>query len=163
VKDYERNRYSSLKKMRKLQDLTIGVAASPYLEHALHRWLPNARIKQIQSPRQFLRGEMAEMDAVFFSAEAGGAWTLIFPQYAVARPTELGARLPAAIAMPRGQGDLLNLVDSWLTAKLESGYVSQLFDHWVMGKLPEDREPRWSILRNVIGFGRDQQAQETGS
>jgi hypothetical protein len=63
--------------------------------------------------------------------------------------------------MPRHQGDLLNLVDSWITTKLESGYVSKLFDHWVMGKQPDDREPRWSILRNVIGFGRDEETDET--
>jgi Na+/H+-dicarboxylate symporter len=161
VKDHERNRYSSLKKMQKLEDLKIGVATSPYFEHPLHRVLPNARTEQIRSPRQFLRGEIPEMDAVFFSAEAGGAWTLVFPQFAVARPTDLSARLPAAIAMPRHQGDLLNLVDSWITTKLESGYVSKLFDHWVMGKQPDDREPRWSILRNVIGFGRDEETDET--
>lgn len=161
VKDHERNRYSSLAKMRKIEDLTIGVPSSPYFEQPLTRILPDARIKQIESPRQFLRGEISEMDAVFFSAEAGGAWTLVFPQYAVARPAELSSRMPAAIAMPRQQGDLLNLVDSWITTKLESGYVSKLFDHWVMGKQADDREPRWSILRNVIGFGRDKEAAQS--
>ena len=77
----------------------------------------------------------------------------MFPQYAVARPVDLSTQIPAAIALPRGQAELLNVVDSWITVKRDSGYVQELFNHWVMGKEPEDREPRWSILRNVLGVG----------
>jgi hypothetical protein len=31
--------------------------------------------------------------------------------------------------------------------------IEALYDHWILGRNPREREPRWSILRNVLHVG----------
>jgi len=49
-------------------------------------------------PRAFLRGERQEIDAFLLSAEAGSAWTLIYPKFAVAVPRIDVLALPVGYA-----------------------------------------------------------------
>jgi hypothetical protein len=30
--------------------------------------------------------------------------------------------------------------------------VEELFDHWILGRGAEEKQPRWSIIRDVMGW-----------
>ena len=42
-------------------------------------------------------------------------------------------------------------------ARLDNGLQQRLFDYWILGKSGEERPPRWSILRDMLGVGLDQE------
>jgi Na+/H+-dicarboxylate symporter len=155
VKDHERSRFSSLAKMRGRTDLTIAIPGTRLAQHSAAVSLPGASLTKLPSPRPFVRGEAAEVDALLMSAEAAGAWTLIYPQFSVAVPSDLSIKIPVAIALPRGQGDWLNYVDSWLGMAEGTGMIRRLHARWILGRDLGGDEPRWSILHDVIGVERD--------
>ncbi len=43
-------------------------------------------------------------------------------------------------------------LDYWVTLRKEDGTIEENYDHWILGKSPYKKEPRWSILRNVLGW-----------
>ena len=112
---------------------------------------PRAKLTPVDSPRAFFKGEYG--DAVMLtSAEAGSAWTLLYPHYGVAIPGGLSVKAPAAIALPAGDQDYVTYINTWLLLTEKNGFMSQLYDYWILGEEYHPREPRWSIMRNVLGL-----------
>jgi hypothetical protein len=35
---------------------------------------------------------------------------------------------------------------------IEEKFIEELFDHWILGQGAEDEQPRWSIIRDVLGW-----------
>ncbi len=60
---------------------------------------------------------------MLLGAEAGSAWTLIYPQFTVAVPLPKPVKVPMAYAMPRGEHDMGKFVNTWLELK-KKGYGS---------------------------------------
>ena len=101
VADHRREEFNRRERVRKIKSLKVGVLDVPYYVAKVRDYLPNAEIVTLASPRQFFRGEV-ELDALAYSAEAGSAWTLVYPQLqrgdSVARPARDPDRLPDAQA-----------------------------------------------------------------
>ena len=87
-------------------------------------------------------------------AESGAAWTLIHPDYTVVVPQPDPVELPTAIGVARGAGELLDVVDEWVLYATSEGITDRAYEYWILGRGAEDRPPRWSILRDVLGWGR---------
>jgi Na+/H+-dicarboxylate symporter len=155
VPDHQRTKFADLDKVRALGPLTIGVPLAGYVGRVLKSSLPEVEFVPIESPRRFLRGEAPGLDTVIWSAETGSAWTLIYPSFSVAVPRGLSVHVPGAYALPRGQEELRIFVNRWLDLKLADGTTQALFEHWILGESVGSEEPRWSIMRNVLGWGRD--------
>jgi ABC-type amino acid transport substrate-binding protein len=152
VRDHDRGRFSSLAKLRKIPELKIAIPENRFFEEPASRWLPDATLVPVSSPRGFLRGELEDVDGMLGSAEAAGAWSLIYPQFSVAVPTDLSVRFPMAFALPQGQPDWLNFVDSWIALATTSGIVDRAFSRWILGQEIRAEKERWSILGNVLGW-----------
>lgn len=52
----------------------------------------------------------------------------------------------------QGADDLTRLIDEWILAAESAGIIEQGFDYWVMGRGAKSTEPRWSIIRDVLGW-----------
>ena len=61
--------------------------------------------------------------------------------------------MPFVYALPRNDEDLEEFVDFWIELQRSSGRVQDLSDYWIRGKGVVKPEPRWSILRDVFGWG----------
>jgi hypothetical protein len=133
--------------------ITVGVPQSGYVGRLLSSSLPEASFVPVESPRPFLRGEAPGLDAVIWSAETGSAWTLIYPSFSVAVPRGLNVQVPGAYGLPMGQEALQIFVNRWLDLKLADGTTAALFDHWILGKDAVSHGRRWSIMRDVLGWG----------
>jgi hypothetical protein len=41
-------------------------------------------------------------------------------------------------------------VSYWIELQQKGEIIKQLYAHWILGKAAEEKEPRWSIIRNVL-------------
>jgi ABC-type amino acid transport substrate-binding protein len=151
VPDHQRKQYTNMDSLKTRSDLTLGVVqADPAFSRWVQRGLPMAKLVDIPSPRAFLRGERPELDAVVYSAQGGSAWTLIYPNFSIVVPTNLQVRIPMAYPLPQGDETWSRFVSVWVELNRKNGTVDKLFDHWIGGGGATAKEPRWSVIRDVL-------------
>ena len=150
VPDFDRRRFASAEALQKESDLTLAVPPIDYFERIVQEMFPDARIVSAASPRLYLRGEIPEADALVFSAESGSAWTMVYPDFTVVVPQGLDFKTPIAYAIPKADGDMKAFLDAWLALKKSNGMIDEFYRHWILGEDAVIREPRWSVLRDVL-------------
>ena len=151
VSDSRRGTFSSLEKVRELEGLRLGVVSSlGSLTRKVEQALPDATVVPLESPRPFFRGREKNVDALLFSAEAGSAWTLLYPAYSVAIPRPVVGRVPLAYAVAQRDLQLKDFLDQWLELKKSEGVVDRFYRHWILGEGAQNTQPRWSILGDVL-------------
>jgi Na+/H+-dicarboxylate symporter/ABC-type amino acid transport substrate-binding protein len=151
VPDHERERFSDPELLREMEDLTIALVSSHYFVPRINRLLPNARIVYLEAAEDFFAESGHDAHALLLSAEEGAAYTYRYPRYAVAR-SRADIRLPAAYAVPKGDIEMMEFVSNWIDLKRKDGTVNALHDYWMLGGAARPREPRWSIIRDVLGW-----------
>ena len=60
--------------------------------------------------------------------------------------------IPLAYVVGEGDERLRLFLNTWIDIMLRDGTVAELQDYWVYGKSAQPRRPRWSIIRNVLGW-----------
>lgn len=151
VEDYRRDDFSTWDAIRRLPHPRIALAAqSPYYRSYLEGLVPRAEVVPIDSLRDFFRTGDGGFDAAATVAEAGSAWTLVYPAYTVTVPLPNPVKIPLAYPMPRGERALLDFVNAWIELKRRDGTLDTVYNHWILGKGAERKEPRWSVVRNVL-------------
>ena len=73
----------------------FGVVNDPDIQQIVNRRLPNADVVEIRRFADFFEAETPIADVLAISAEAGSAWTLLYPEYQVVVPfdnVEFGGR-----------------------------------------------------------------------
>jgi Na+/H+-dicarboxylate symporter len=152
VADHRRDEFETWESLRGLDAPKLGIPNSPYYIALVRERLPDAKLVPLASPRAFFTGAAGAPDALVFGAETGSAWTLVYPSYAVVVPFPDPIAIPLAYPMPRGQGDMVDFVNTWLELKKADNTIDELFEHWILGKAAESKEPRWSVVRDVLGW-----------
>jgi ABC-type amino acid transport substrate-binding protein len=150
VKDHRLEEFSSRDAIRRLKAPRIGVLNVPYYVNGLQRALPQATMVQLNSITEFFEGKGEELDAFLYAAEAGSAWTLLYPAYTVAIPQPVVLKGPVAYPLPRGDRELVDFINVWLELKKRDGTIEALYDYWILGKNAVPKQPRWSVIRNVL-------------
>ena len=60
--------------------------------------------------------------------------------------------LPGGYAVARGDTDTLLSLNIWLLNAKGNGTVDALYRYWMLGQVKETQPPRWSVVRNVLGW-----------
>lgn len=152
VPDHRRDEFETFEAVRRLAAPKIGIPDSPYYIALVRERLPDAKLVPLASPRVFFTGAAGELDALVYGAEAGSAWTLVYPSYAVVVPLPNPIAIPVAYPMARGQGEMVDFVNTWLELKQADNTIDELFEHWILGKAAGRKGPRWSVVRDVLGW-----------
>jgi ABC-type amino acid transport substrate-binding protein len=152
VRDHRRDEFNSDEALRSHDSLRIGMPDVPYYEALLRQYLPQAEIVVMDSPRPFLRGDVDDLDAFLYSAEGGSAWTLVYPDFTVAVPKVDLLRIPVAYSVRHGDPEWLEYLDVWIQLKKKDGTLEQVYEHWILGREAEKGGPRWSVIRDVLGW-----------
>jgi ABC-type amino acid transport substrate-binding protein len=152
VRDHVRAKFSSREAVQALKKPKIGVLDTPYYIETLRSYLPQAEIVKLGSPGDFFRQRSEELDALFLTAERGSAWTLLYPEFSVAVPQPDVLAAPVAIGVARSADALADFINAWLRLKREDKTIDQLYRHWILGGGAKPREPRWSVIRDVLGW-----------
>jgi hypothetical protein len=153
VKDHRRDDFNSREAVKRLdaeQTLRIGSPNLPYYIAIVKRYLPHAEIVPIESIKTFFEQHGEGLDALVYAAESGSAWTLLYPAYTVAIPQPDVLSAPVAYPIARGDQEMVDLMNHWLTLKQKDRTIASLYDYWVLGKNAVPASPRWSVVRNVL-------------
>jgi ABC-type amino acid transport substrate-binding protein len=149
VQDYRRSEFSTREALRNLKAPKLAILDVPYFISFVRERLPDAQLVILNSATEFFETKGKSLDGFVYSAEAGSAWSLLYPEYTVVVPPPPIA-LPLTYAMARGDRDLLDYVNALVELKKGDGTIKKLYDYWVLGRFAEDTQPRWSVIRNVL-------------
>jgi len=159
VPDHLRDRFASWPKLGKEVDLEILAPTSKHYTPMLRSLVPHANIRPLEDLRAYFRGQ-DPADGLLFTAEAGSAWTLVYPSFTVVVPDPKPINVPISYPLPRGDYELKSFVDTWISMAQSQGKVDALFTHWIKGEVRGQRKPRWSILNDVILARAKESSQE---
>jgi ABC-type amino acid transport substrate-binding protein len=157
ARDDRRHEFATLDAVRAHKGLTIGVpVAVEFMQDRIRNYLGpvDAKFVSLPSPREFFEGKRPDIDALLVRAEVGTAWALLHPEYSVIVPQPVLFKAPAGVAMARDSADLADFVNEWLVIQQAAGNIQRAYDYWILGGGAEKKGPRWSILRNVLGWGQ---------
>jgi Na+/H+-dicarboxylate symporter/ABC-type amino acid transport substrate-binding protein len=156
VMDYMRDRFREWVEIRKLTNLKVAVVDNRTALDLLHQTLPNATpvpYKDQQDLEQLLATGASGIDAVAMFAEEAAAWTIRYPQFSFVPPAP-PILIPTGYAVARGNTDLLLYLDTWLLNARLHGTIDELYRYWMLGQVEATQPPRWSVIRNVLGWVR---------
>jgi Na+/H+-dicarboxylate symporter/ABC-type amino acid transport substrate-binding protein len=157
VPDHRRAEFSDAQRVRSMEGLRLGVPDLPYLKQLVLREFPNARVVPVplaQSWGRILEIDAQSFDAVVLTAERGSFLTLLNPSFSVAVPKPLEIRLPLGYPVAGHDVETARFLSTWIDLKRKDGTIQALYDHWILGKDAKAKKPRWSILRDVLGWTR---------
>ena len=77
---------------------------------------------------------------------------MLHPQYQVVVPTRRRVTMPLVYAMPFEDEKLSEFVDFWISVQKSLGRIAELSDYWIRGEGTVPLRPRWSIVRDVLGW-----------
>ncbi len=155
VRDERRREFARVEDLRRSRGFKIGVPLDErQVEHSLRRYFGDADVKLVllEFWRPFFEGQHPEIDAFLMPAENASAWTLLHPQYTVVVPQPDPVRIPSGFGVALGAEDLLTAVNEWVVFATSDGTVRRAHDYWVLGKGADATGPRWSIVRDVLGW-----------
>jgi len=150
VEDYRRDAFTSWRVIDKELKTTLGMVGEQRVQ-SMKRYLPDAEIVALKSYSEFFTDNPKGVDALVISAEAGSAWTILYPAYSVAVP-EPYLKSNAAFALPLGTTDFENFLNDWLQIQRTRGTIDKLYRKWILGEKVAEKKKRWSIGRDVLGL-----------
>jgi ABC-type amino acid transport substrate-binding protein len=58
--------------------------------------------------------------------------------------------VPLAYPIGRSDEQLVAFMNTWIALKRKDGTLDAAYRHWILGQDAAPRQPRWSILRDVL-------------
>ena len=153
VPDYRDKEFSDMASISALDDLRIGAVSSGSFPGKLKELMPQADIVMLNSPLEFFerRGAGQEIDAFLFSAEAGSAWTMLYPEYQVTTPFPRNIRIPVVFPYSgTADPEMDEFIDNWVLLSNNDGTYEFSYNYWILGEGTGEEQPRWSVIRDVL-------------
>ena len=151
VRDHLRDSFSTWAAIRELGAMPVGIPNLPYyIDHVKARRLalklePIASVSEIEASLK-----RQSFDAIVMTAESGSVLTLLYPKYTVVVPEPEVVKIPLAYPLARRDQDWAHFMNTWIELKRRDGTIDALYRHWILGKQAGKRQPRWSIMGNVL-------------
>jgi Na+/H+-dicarboxylate symporter/ABC-type amino acid transport substrate-binding protein len=155
VRDERREEFAGVESLRGRRGLRVGVPLDArQLAVSLGRYFGDAPadVVEFESAGKFFEGRHPEIDAFLMPAEGAAAFTLLHPEFAVVVPQPDPVRLPYAFGLAPNAERMADAVNEWIVFAQSEGTIQRAYDYWVLGRGAEKKTPRWSILRNVLGW-----------
>ena len=145
--------FSSMEKLKESKGIVVGyVPPSPFLPN-IRAMLPNIELVEYETYSDFFAAaeDASKKEVLYTSAEAGSALTLLHPNYKVQLAQNHTVYNLAYPVNPNDK-DFLVFMNQWLALEEQSKASEESYDYWILGNPREDRAPRWSIARDVLGW-----------
>jgi Na+/H+-dicarboxylate symporter len=148
--DYMRHQIDRSNAVANPGAIKIALVSTHYFQSRVQQGFPNAQFVKLESAESFFT-DPPPADALLISAEEGAAYAFRYPRYTVVTP-EVPIRIPAAYALPRGETEWQEIVGNWIDLKKADGSIDGLYQYWMLGGVTNKKQPRWSIIRDVLGW-----------
>jgi ABC-type amino acid transport substrate-binding protein len=153
VKDQLREEFSSWANIRDLGAFPVVIPDSPYYIDRIKARAPALKLQVVDTSKQIEDGlEKGTFDAVVLPAERGSVLTLLYPKYTVVIPEPGVVKIPLAYPVAGRDQNWASFLNTWIELKRRDGTIDALYGHWILGKQAGKRQPRWSVIRNVLGW-----------
>jgi ABC-type amino acid transport substrate-binding protein len=151
VKDHLRDQFSTWAQIRELGELPVAIPNLPFYIDHLRTRAPALKLAPIDTASQIEANlKQQTFDAVAMPAESGSVLTLLYPKYTVVVPEPEIVKIPLAYPLARRDQDWGHFINTWIELKRRDGTIDALYGHWILGKHADKREPRWSVIRNLL-------------
>jgi Na+/H+-dicarboxylate symporter/ABC-type amino acid transport substrate-binding protein len=151
VKDHLREEFSGWASIRTLGAFPVVVPDVPYYVERVKSRAPALKLQMADSIKQIEDGlKGGTLEAIVLPAERGSVLTLLYPKYTVVVPEPGVIKIPLAYPVAGHDQDFVSFLNTWIELKRRDGTIEALYGHWILGKQAGKRQPRWSIMRNVL-------------
>lgn len=152
VPDHRERQFRDVETMLKMPKVTLAAVKNSYFAELAKKDFPkNIEVVEIETVNEYFDGRYKEVDALVISAESGSTWTLLYPHFAVTNPLNGRNRVPLYY-LSNNDTEFDQFLEDWLRLKRADGTYQLLYDYWILGEEKRPRQPRWSVLRNVLGW-----------
>jgi len=137
-----------------MKKLRIAIDDTPQTRASSGRLLPNATPVFYKGKKELdsiLATGAKDVDAMAAFSQEVAAWTIRYPNFTLVTP-EPTLFLPTGYAVARGNNNLLLYLNTWLLNAKADGTIDELYRYWMLGQLKETQPPRWSVIRDVLGW-----------
>jgi len=155
VRDERRHEFASVESLHNSRGLKIGVPLDTrQVKYSMQRYFGDADVEFITLEfwQTFFEGRHPELDAFLVPAENGSAWSLLHPEYTVVVPQPDPVKVPSAFGMALEADELADAVNEWVVFAINEGLIQRANDYWILGQGAVKKQPRWSIVRDVLGW-----------
>jgi ABC-type amino acid transport substrate-binding protein len=152
VRDFDRSRFGRLEALNEGEGIVVAVPPVEGAIEGVKTMLPRAMTRTYRSLDEIIADPA--VTAALTTLERAYYWSRIYAEFAAVRPQEVQTATIVVYALPYSEVDFRNLVDLWIETRRVSGEADEAYNYWVRGKALTSRSPRWSILRNVLGWPR---------
>ena len=155
VRDERREEFASVDALRRRRGLKIGVPLDrTQLAVSMERYFggSDAEFITVESAGHFFAEDRSDLDAFLAPAEGAAAGTLLHPEFTVVVPQPDPVKLPYAFGLAPDAERVADAVNEWVLFASSEGAITRAYDYWILGKGAEPKRPRWSVLRNVLGW-----------
>jgi ABC-type amino acid transport substrate-binding protein len=153
TRDERRHDFDTLEKIRRQSGLKIGVPLdTTQIAYSLEHYFggTDAEFVTIEFWTPYFEGKHPEVDAFLLPAEHASGWTLLHPEYSVVVPQPNPVKVPTAFGVALGADDLEQVINEWIVYAANAGIIDQAHAYWITGQGARKKEPRWSILHNLL-------------
>jgi Na+/H+-dicarboxylate symporter/ABC-type amino acid transport substrate-binding protein len=154
VLDRHRENFLRWDEVRARKSLRLGVPNAPYYVAKVKAELPSATVVPLANLDDIFTPRTPPLDASIATAERGAAYTLLHPEYSVVVPQPRLLKVPLAYLIADRDEPLATVVNAWIDLKRKDGTIDELFEHWVLGRQVGVRQPRWSLLDQLLSWRR---------
>jgi Na+/H+-dicarboxylate symporter len=155
VRDERRHEFDNIDALHRSHDLKVGVPLDlSQVKYSMERYFGEADVEfvTLETWQPFFEGLHPELDAFLVPAENASAWTLLYPHYTVVVPQPDPVKIPSAFGLALDADDLADVVNEWVVFAMNEGMIQRAYDYWILGQGAGEKQPRWSIVRNVLGW-----------
>ncbi len=152
VRDHQRREFEASGRFTGAGTGTVGVLNAPSLLRGMEIRAPDRQAVPVDSARAFITGDEKQLVALVMPAEAASAWTFVYPEFSVVVPEKNRIRIPLVFGLPESDPEFLTFVNHWIDSSRSLGIMDRAYEYWILGQSAETRQPRWSIIRDVLGW-----------
>ncbi len=139
------SRFRNLDDVIAMHNLKIGAGGAYSVVAKNH--FPHAQIISVDSDDAILTGKI---EVNLWSQLPAYIWCVGHPEYTtLVYNKQLGSRY-FAYPVRTGSQDFVSFINHWMALKAQSGFRKTQTDYWIHGKRLASKEPRWSIIRNLL-------------
>jgi Na+/H+-dicarboxylate symporter len=134
------------------KDLVLGVFDDPVLRPWLSDIVAKERVQVVPDYDQL--PDFTQIDGAFWTLLQSEAVAAAHPGIVAVKPKDLGSPVLFTYLMRKDAAQLKNYLDYWLELQQTNGFEQAQRDYWFKRQPPASKEPRWSILHDVLGIER---------